>query len=95
MKSLLFSPAAEADLADIWRYSAEQWGVDQAGQYIDDLRDACHALATGTRQGRRTDIRPGYLKYLVGRHLLYFKENDGCLEIIRILHARMDVARHL
>jgi len=95
MKSLLFSPAAEADLADIWRYSAEQWGVNQAEHYIDDIRDACHALATGTRQGRTVDIRPGYLKYLVGRHLLYFKENDGCLEIIRILHARMDVAHHL
>jgi len=95
MKSLPFSPAAETDLADIWRYSAEQWGVDQAEQYIDDLRDACHALATGTRQGRRTDIRSGYLKYLVGRHLLYFKENDGCLEIIRILHARMDACRQL
>ena len=30
MKSLVFLPAAEADMKGIWRYTAENWGMDQA-----------------------------------------------------------------
>jgi toxin ParE1/3/4 len=31
------SSRAEADLADIWVYSAEQWGIEQADRYLDAL----------------------------------------------------------
>ena len=31
------SAKAEADLTDIWSYSAEQWGVDRADRYVDAL----------------------------------------------------------
>jgi len=95
VKSLRFLPKVEADLADIWRYSAEHWGLNQAERYIDDIRDACRALAVGRHQGRAVDVRPGYLKYLVGRHMLYFRECSDRLDIIRILHGAMDVNRHL
>ena len=30
MKTLTFSPAAAADIENIWDYSAEHWGPDQA-----------------------------------------------------------------
>jgi len=95
MKPLVFSPAAETDLADIWRYSAEQWSVIQADRYTNDIRDACRALATGIRHGRPVEIRSGYLKYRIKEHFIYFKDNTTHLEIIRILHGRMDVDLHL
>jgi len=95
MKALKFSPAAEADITGIWRYSAEQWGPDQADRYTDDLRDACNALAAGRKKGRAVEIRPGYLKYPCGSHVIYFKDQSDRLDIIRILHSRMDVARQL
>ncbi|MBQ5728458.1 MAG: type II toxin-antitoxin system RelE/ParE family toxin [Mailhella sp.] len=42
-----------------------------------------------------TDILPGYWKFKVGRHVIYFKEHDDYLDVIRILHVRMDVENHL
>jgi toxin ParE1/3/4 len=93
MKPLLFSPAAQADLAEIWDYTAERWGTTQADHDTDDLHAACDALAAGRRQGRPVDVRPGYLKYLVGSHVIYFRERGDPLEIVRILHGRMDVSR--
>jgi toxin ParE1/3/4 len=93
MKPLLFLPAAQADLEDIWWYTANRWGTTQADHYTDDLDDACRALASGQRQGRPVDVRPGYLKYLVGSHVIYFRERGDQLEIVRILHGRMDVDR--
>jgi len=95
MKSLVFSPAAQADMEVIWDYTVEHWGFDQANRYTDDIRDACHGLASGHRQGRPVDVRPGYLKYLVGSHVVYFRDHCDRLEVVRILHGRMDVERHL
>jgi toxin ParE1/3/4 len=45
MKTLAFSPAAKADTEEIWDYSADRWGPDQADGYTDAIRDACQALA--------------------------------------------------
>ena len=46
MKALSFSPRAEVDIDGIWDYSADNWGPDQADRYTDEIRDACHALAS-------------------------------------------------
>ncbi|MDR1227443.1 MAG: type II toxin-antitoxin system RelE/ParE family toxin [Azoarcus sp.] len=95
MKSLVFSPAARVDVDVIWDYTVEHWGADQADRYMDDIRDACHGLASDRRQGRPVDVRPGYLKYLAGSHVVYFRDHGDRLEVVRILHGRMDVDRHL
>jgi len=94
-KSLVFTPAAHADLVAIWHYTAEHWGVHQAERYADDIQSACHALATGKRLGRPVDVRVGYLKYLVGSHVIYFRDQNERLDVIRILHGKMDAERHL
>lgn len=95
MKALAFSPAAQADIDEIWEYSAENWGPDQADRYTDEIRDACHALADGSRHGRPVDVRPGYLKSSTGSHMIYFRDVGDLLEIIRVLHVRRDVEQHL
>lgn len=95
MKAVAFSPMAEADIDSIWDYSAARWGPDQADSYTDAIRDACQALAGGERQGRTVDIRADYLKYAVGTHMVYFRDQADRLEIIRILHQRQDVTRNL
>ncbi|MBR0556665.1 type II toxin-antitoxin system RelE/ParE family toxin [Ciceribacter sp. L1K23] len=95
MKALALSPAAEADLNEIWDYSAAAWGVDRADRYIDDIRDGCERLCFGTIRGRPADIRTGYLKHAVGSHMIYFRSSSDRVEIIRILHQRQDANRNL
>jgi toxin ParE1/3/4 len=43
----------------------------------------------------RDDIRKGYGVYHVGRHLIFYRQKPAEIEIIRILHDRMDVETHL
>ena len=93
--SLTFTPAALADIGAIWDYTAETWGMDQADRYVDDIRAACVALAGGERSGRRVDVRDGYLKYPVGRHLIFYRQDGLGIVVIRVLHQSMDVDRHL
>lgn len=95
MKALAFSPAAQADIDAIWDYSADNWGPDQADRYTDEIRDACNALAAGRKRGRPVDVRPGYLKLTTGSHMVYFRDNGDRLEIMRVLHNKQDVERHL
>ena len=97
MKGYVLSPAAQADLSQIWDYSARNWDAEQADRYILAIRDACEAVADGRRQGRPIDdIRPGYRKLAVASHCLFYRITDaGLIDVIRILHQRMDVASRL
>ena len=95
MKSLVFTPAAQVDIEVIWDYTVEHWGLEQADRYTDDIRDACYDLASGYRQGRPADVRHGYFKYLIGSHVIYFRDHTDRIEVVRILHGRMDVDRQL
>jgi toxin ParE1/3/4 len=96
MRVLVLSPAAQADLDGIWDYTVERWGTEQAARYLTDIRDACHGLAAGTRPSQPSDIRPGYHRCRCGSHVRYFRVADsGRITVVRILHERMDVGRHL
>ena len=97
MTGYLLSPAARADIGQIWDYTAERWGEDQAERYVLAIRDACQELAEGARQSRSADdIREGYRKTAIGSHILFFRSTDtGLVDIVRILHQRMDIIRYL
>ena len=95
MKALLFRPAAEGDLGSIWDYSFETWGLAQAEQYILEIRDTCRMLASGEKRGRGVDIRQGYRKEACGAHMIYFRETETEIEVVRILHGRQDVERQI
>ncbi|WP_442957147.1 type II toxin-antitoxin system RelE/ParE family toxin [Phreatobacter sp. AB_2022a] len=61
-----------------------RWSTDQAGRYIDDIRDACRGLADGRKRGQKVAIRAGYTKFAVGAHLLFYRVEDGVIGIVRI-----------
>lgn len=97
MKGYILSPAAQADINEIWDYSARNWGEEQAERYVSGIRDAVYALANGSRQGRAIDdIRPGYRRLAVASHFVFYRITDaGMIDITRVLHQRMDAASRL
>ncbi len=95
MKRLVFSPAAEADIEAIWDYSADHWGAAQADAYVDEIRETCGAFASGGKRGGPANVRLGYLKRRTGSHMLYFRDLEDAIVIIRVLHRAQDVQRHL
>ena len=96
MAGYVLSPAAQADLSEIWDYTTKQWGEAQAERYTRDIQATCEALGGGNLVSLSAeDIRAGYRKIGVGSHVMYYREREGTLEIVRVLHRRMDVARHI
>jgi toxin ParE1/3/4 len=96
MSGHVLTPAAQADLEDIWRYSVQQWSFAQAERYIRAISDACEDLASGAQKGQDAgDIRAGYRKLKVGSHILFFRWAGDTIDIVRILHQRMDIPNRL
>lgn len=89
------SPLAEADLEEIWLYTYRNWSLEQADRYHNDIVAAFVDLAAGRTEGRPVDIRQGYRKQAVGAHVIFYRPSGTGIEVIRILHKRMDVNRHL
>ncbi|HKP77951.1 MAG TPA: type II toxin-antitoxin system RelE/ParE family toxin [Phenylobacterium sp.] len=96
MSGYRLSPAARADLEAIWTFGEEGWGADQAELYIRRIQRAVETVASDPRRGRPCeDIRPGYFRFAVGTHMLFFRRDVDVIEIVRILHQRMDFDGHL
>ena len=96
MSAFRLTPAAQRDLSEIWDFTQNRWDVVQAEEYIAEIRDAIERVAKDPNRGRRCDdIRDGYRRYVVGSHLVFFVEEEDAIDVIRILHQRMDPTRHM
>jgi toxin ParE1/3/4 len=96
VKGVVLSPRAQADIEDIWNYTAVNWGSRQAELYVRQLQSSIEAIAQDPALGRSCDeIRPGYRKFPAGTHVLFYRVKRRGIDVVRILHARMDFNRHL
>jgi toxin ParE1/3/4 len=90
------SPAARQDLSSIWDFTQEKWDARQAETYVTEIRAAIERVAARPDRGRPCDeIRSGYRRYAIGSHLVFYVERGDGVDVIRILHQRMDPTRHL
>lgn len=94
-RQLRLTPLAEADLANIWHYTFEHWSAEQADRYHRDLVTTMEALARGSKAGCICAVRDGYLRYAAAAHVVYYRETESTVDVVRVLHQRMDVERHL
>ena len=46
--SFRLSKAAELDLLNIWRYTCQTWGENQADKYLDQLESVCANIQSGS-----------------------------------------------
>jgi toxin ParE1/3/4 len=97
MPKFSLTKQALEDLHEIGRYTQQQWGRERRHQYLALLDRCFHALGENPSQGQRCDeIREGYRKFPSGRHVIFYSESaGGGIEIVRVLHERMDMGTHL
>ena len=89
---------AKDDLKNIARYTEAEWGREQRNFYLKQLDDSFRILSKTPNIGLNCDyIRDNYQKFRVGRHFVFYRPlNSGkAIEVVRILHERMNVEIHL
>lgn len=96
MNRVVFSPAAQVDVEQIWDYTCERWDFAQAERYIRSIQRAAERVADNPAIGRACDeVRAGYRRHAVGSHTLYYRVEGDLVVVVRVLHKRMDVDLHL
>ena len=96
MTGFRLTPAAQRDLSSIWDFTEEHWDIRQAETYVNEIRAAIERIANDPVRGRACDeIRVGYRRYGIGGHLVFYVVSAEGVDVIRILHQRMDPTLHL
>jgi toxin ParE1/3/4 len=97
MPAYRLTAEALEDLRRIGRYTHRKWGGIQRRHYLASFEKRFSFLARHPHAGSACDeIRPGYRKVPEGQHMIFYRiGSDDVVEIIRVLHARMDVEKHI
>lgn len=96
MTSSRLAPEAFADLADIFDYSEMNWGFAAAEKYIARLWEAFAQIESSPRVGRPASARhPALRRFRCASHLIIYAEKPDGVEIVRVLHQRMDIDSNL
>ena len=93
MGKYYFSNRAVEDLSDIWNYTFETWSEHQADKYYEMLINFCQRLADNPTLGKKYEqITENLLGFRAGKHIIFYSVvSVREIEIIRILHERMDL----
>lgn len=95
---LRITEAAQADLEDIWLYTLKEWSLEQADRYLNLIMDEVDLLCLSPDLGIDfSSVRKGYFKARAQSHFIFYRINSSKneLEVIRILHQRMDIDNRL
>lgn len=90
-RRVVWAPRARQDLLDVWRYYARVASPDIADNMLRNIERAAEAIARNPLARRsRDDLLPGLRSALVSPHTVFFRIQDGDVEIVRVLHQRRD-----
>ncbi|MGB0288212.1 type II toxin-antitoxin system RelE/ParE family toxin [Aequoribacter sp.] len=89
MRQIRVQSKAQRDLKDIWLYTHENFGLEQADKYFDELEIGMNTIQENPKVGRRCDgIREGYRHYKINHHFIFLhsdsKYHPRCASTTRI-----------
>jgi toxin ParE1/3/4 len=92
MAEYFLTNKAVEDLSSIWNYTYKVWSEKQADKYYKQIIDCCRDIAENPELGRYYDeINSNILGYKTKQHIVFYRINQQDIEILRILHVRMDL----
>lgn len=97
MAEHIISEKAIEDLNNIWIYTAENWSVGLANRYynliVDEIEYVSENFETAKDFGT---VRKNYKYSKVMSHLVFYKKTENSeMEVVRILHERMDIENRI
>ena len=86
---------AKKDLKDIYSYTYESFGEEQADIYFNKLNQQIEILKANPEIGIPCDyIRSSYRQLHINKHIVFYKVTSIRIHVIRILHERMHQIKH-
>ena len=97
MAKVILRQKAINDLNDIWDYTFEKWSAKQADKYYATIKLACNGIGKDPDVGKEYyGINKNLLGLKSGKHIIFYKSiSEDKIEVIRILHERMDLKKRI
>ena len=97
MLKLTLRQEAIDDLTDIWNYTKTEWSENQAEKYYQTIKSSCKLIAENPNIGKNYKEISRHLFGLKSeKHIIFYSIiSDFEIEVIRILHERMDLISRL
>jgi|SRR5580704_15281037 toxin ParE1/3/4 len=90
-RRVVWAPRANLDLLDIWRYYARVASPDIADNILRGIERASDAIGrTPLARRSRDELMPGLRSAQVSPHTIFYRVQNGDVEIVRVLHERRD-----
>ena len=91
------SKQAIIDLNNIWIYTFHKWSKEQADRYYDLIIGEIEFIADNYLTGKSVEqTRKNYRITKIKSHLIFYRKvEDGVVEVVRILHQRMNIKKRL
>jgi toxin ParE1/3/4 len=87
---------AEQDLASIFDYTVDTWGWEQSDDYVSQLSVCFQNLADAPELGRPLmEIDPSIRRFERASHVVFFKEIEDWIQILRVLHRSQLPSLHI
>ena len=92
------SQLAGNDIKGIWNYTNKKWSRKQADRYYNLILDEIEYIAENPETGKDfSHVIEGYFRSQISSHFIFYKidQKEDKVEIIRVLHQRMDIESRL
>ncbi|HEX9825041.1 MAG TPA: type II toxin-antitoxin system RelE/ParE family toxin [Flavobacteriaceae bacterium] len=91
------SQQAIEDLDNIWVFTLNTWSKEQADRYYALIIEEIEFIADHFMTGKSAEqTRKNYRVTKIKSHLIYYRKVENeMVEIVRILHQRMDIKKRL
>lgn len=97
MAKVILRQGAINDLTNIWEHTFQMWSEKQADKYYETIKFACSEIGENPSIGKNyPEISYHLLGLKTGKHIIFYHQiSDDEIEIIRVLHERMDLKSRL
>lgn len=96
MTKVILSKAADADLEDIFDFTLEKFGLDQAFSYVSGFDDTLEIISRNPEIGReRKEIRENLRSFPKDMHVIFYRVLSDHIRVVRILHGSRDLPKFL
>ena len=90
------SDVAAKDIEQNLDRSVVDFGLLQTELYYHSLKNCLDLLGENPNLGSiADDIRPGYRRFVHESHVIFYQDTGRGILIVRILHKRMDINKHI
>ena len=94
-KIYILSEIADKDLEDIFDYTFDEFGYDQAEKDLLEIEEIFQNLIINPQIGKKRDeIKQGLYSFPKDNHIIFYRILDNHIRIVRVLHGSRDIPKY-